>query len=183
MKSQTIKSMGEIALFLFGIFIAVYLIKTGVVYRWLAAVEGMEIIGSFVGGLFFTSALTTAPATIVLGELARANSLLLTAFFGGLGALIGDYIIFRFIKDDLSKPIVYLFKKTGLKGLFSAWRIRRFGWLISFIGAIIIASPLPDEIGLAMMGLSKIKTAKFIPLSFSLNFLGILIIGLVAKSF
>lgn len=175
--------MGEVALFLFGIFIAVYLIKTGAIHRLMATVQGMEIVGSFVGGLFFTSMLTAAPATIVLGEIAQDNSILVTAFFGGLGAIIGDYIIFRLIKDSLSKPIIYIFKKTGLKGLFSAWRIRRFGWLISFIGAVIIASPLPDEIGLAMLGLSKIKTAKFIPLSFSLNFLGILIIGLVAKSF
>ena len=182
MKHRTIRTIGESALFLFGIFIAVYLVKTGAIHRLLDAVQGMEIIGSFIGGLFFTSALTTAPATIVLGEIARDNSVLLTALFGGLGAVIGDFVIFRLIKDGLSKPIAHIFKKTGLKGLFSAWRLRRFGWLISFIGAVIIASPLPDEIGLAMLGLSKIKTAKFIPLSFALNSLGILIIGLVAKT-
>ncbi|KKR47070.1 MAG: hypothetical protein UT80_C0011G0001, partial [Parcubacteria group bacterium GW2011_GWC1_40_13] len=67
------------------------------------------------------------------------------------------------------------------KRLFSIFRPKLFKWLIPFIGALIIASPLPDEAGLAMMGLSKMKTSVFIPISFALNFLGILAIGLFAK--
>ena len=60
--------------------------------------------------------------------------------------------------------------------------LRIFRWLIAFLGALIIASPLPDELGLTMMGFSKIKTSLFIPISFLLNSLGILIIGLIAKA-
>jgi len=44
-----------------------------------------------------------------------------------------------------------------------------------------VISPLPDELGLAMMGLSKMKTSLFIPISFILNSLGILAIGLITK--
>ena len=55
-------------------------------------------------------------------------------------------------------------------------------WLIPFIGALIVASPLPDELGLTMMGLSKMKTSLFIPLSFLLNFFGIMTVGLIAKA-
>ncbi|OGG78335.1 hypothetical protein A3A36_01445 [Candidatus Kaiserbacteria bacterium RIFCSPLOWO2_01_FULL_52_12b] len=65
--------------------------------------------------------------------------------------------------------------------MVSIFRPRLFKWLIPFVGALIIASPLPDEAGLAMMGLSKMKTSVFIPISFALNFLGILAIGIFAK--
>jgi len=60
--------------------------------------------------------------------------------------------------------------------------LRLFRWSMVLFGALVIASPLPDEIGLAMMGLSKVKTLLFIPISFSLNAFGILIIGLIART-
>ena len=60
--------------------------------------------------------------------------------------------------------------------------LKFFKWLIPFMGALVVASPLPDEIGLAMMGFSKIRTSLFIPISFLLNFLGILVIGFIAKN-
>jgi uncharacterized membrane protein YdjX (TVP38/TMEM64 family) len=44
------------------------------------------------------------------------------------------------------------------------------------LGAIIIASPLPDEMGVGLMGISKLKTSQFILLSFVLNAIGIFIV-------
>lgn len=64
----------------------------------------------------------------------------------------------------------------------SIFRLRIFRWSIAFLGALVIASPLPDELGLMMLGFSKIKTSFFVPISFLLNFLGILVIGLIAKA-
>jgi hypothetical protein len=60
--------------------------------------------------------------------------------------------------------------------------MRVFRAVMPFLGALIIASPLPDELGLVFLGISKLKTRYFLPLSFVLNFFGILIIGLIAKS-
>ena len=114
--------------------------------------------------------------------MAQTNSILLMAFFGGLGALLGDLIIFCFVKNNLSEDFLYLIKKTKSERLMSIFRLKLFRWLIPLLGAIVVASPLPDELGLMMMGLSKMKTALLIPLSFLLNSLGILIIGLIAKA-
>ena len=44
------------------------------------------------------------------------------------------------------------------------------------IGAIIIASPFPDEIGVSLMGISKMKTYQFILISFLLNAIGIFLV-------
>ena len=51
------------------------------------------------------------------------------------------------------------------------------------VGAFIVASPLPDEVGLVMMGLSKVRTAWFVPTVFVLDFLGILALSLAVKNF
>jgi hypothetical protein len=49
------------------------------------------------------------------------------------------------------------------------------------VGAIIIASPLPDELGLALLGVSTLSRPQFFLLSFAMNSLGIFIILLVAQ--
>ena len=127
--------------------------------------------------MFFVSVFTIAPASVALVEIAQANSLLLVAFFGGLGALVGDLIIFRFIKDRLSEDFVFLIKKARQERFLHIFRLRFFKFFTPFVGALIVASPLPDEVGLAMMGFSKIHLSFFIPVSFILNFLGILFLS------
>ena len=178
-KNNLIKDVSIIAL---SVLIAVILVETGVLINILASSKKLELFGSFIAGMFFTSVFTVAPATVVLVEIARLNSIFWVAILGGAGAMIGDLIIFRFVKNKLSEDILYLLKKSKSERLISIFRLRIFGWLIAFLGALVIASPLPDELGLAMMGLSKIKTSLFIPISFLLNSLGILIIGLIAKA-
>jgi hypothetical protein len=41
------------------------------------------------------------------------------------------------------------------------------------LGAFIIASPLPDELGLTLMGMSKVRLAVLVPVSFVMNAVGI----------
>ena len=142
----------------------------------------MRFIGSFIAGILFVSVFTVAPATVALGEIARVNSLIITAVIGGLGALAGDLIIFRFVRGRISQDFSYLVKISKSERLVLIFKLKLFKWLIPFIGALIVASPLPDEIGLAMLGLSRMKTSVFILSSFLLNSIGILIIGLIAKT-
>lgn len=60
--------------------------------------------------------------------------------------------------------------------------LRFFRWFTFFAGGLIITSPLPDELGISLLGFSKMKTLWFIPLSFSFNSIGILMIGAIAKT-
>ncbi len=174
--------MRDLAIIIFSIVIAVILVRTGVINNLLTSTQELKFIGSFIAGIFFVSVFTAVPATVVFAEIAQSGSIFWTAFFGGIGALVGDLIIFRFIKDNLSDDFLYLIKKSKSERLISIFQLRLFRWLIPFVGALIVASPLPDELGLTMMGLSKMKTSLFIPVSFVLNSLGILVIGLIAKN-
>lgn len=174
--------MRDLGIIILSIVIAVILVKTGALKSLLTSTQELKHIGSFVAGIFFVSVFTAAPATVVFAEIAQSNSIFWVAFFGGIGALVGDLVIFRFIKDRLSADFLYLIKKSKSERLISIFRLKLFRWLIPFAGALIVASPLPDELGLTMMGLSKMKTSLFIPLSFLLNFLGILAIGFITKA-
>lgn len=176
--------MRDLAIIVFSVILAIILIKTRYLATILTSTKEMEFLGSFITGIFFTSVFTAVPATVTLGEIAQNNNVFWTAFFGGLGAVVGDLIIFRFVKDSLSEHIITAFENIRQKKilLFFNRERRHIGWLLKLLGAIIVASPLPDEIGLTLLGFSKIKTVHFIPLSFLLNAAGILIIGLIAKT-
>ena len=172
----------DLVLVIFSILIAIILAKTGALQDLITSTQEVRFIGSFIPGIFFVSVFTAAPATVALGEIAQSNSIITVAIIGGLGSLIGDLLIFRFVRDKVSQDFSYLVKLSRTERFFSVFKLKLFRWLIPFVGALIVASPFPDEVGLAMLGLSKTKTSVFIPLSFFLNLIGILIIGLIAKT-
>lgn len=173
----------DIAIILLSVVIAVILERTDVLIKILTSTKELELLGSFIAGMFFTSGFTTAPAIVTLGEIARANSILPTAIFGAMGAVVGDLIIFRFIRDRFSEHLMEIIKHQGAgKRIKMLFKLKFFRWLTFLVGGLIIASPLPDELGIGLLGFSKMRTAWFIPLSFTFNFIGILLIGLIAKT-
>ena len=173
----------DITIVLLSVVVAGVLVKTGVISDFLRYSEKLEFLGSFIAGMFFTSIFTTAPAIVTLGEIARENSILPTALFGAIGAVVGDLIIFRFVRDRLSEHIVELVKHQGSgKRIKALFRLRFFRWFTFLLGGLIIASPFPDELGISLLGFSKMRLLWFIPLSWVANFIGILIISLVAKT-
>lgn len=174
----------DLAIIFFSVVIALFLVKSEILISILETSEKLEWLGSFIVGMFFTSVLTTAPAMVTLGQMAQVDSIWLTALFGALGAVIGDLIIFRFVRDRFEEHLQELLKhKTSGRRFRALFKFKIMRWLTFLVGGLIIASPLPDELGIGLLGFSKTKTAMFLPLSFVCNFLGILAIGLAAKIF
>ncbi len=175
--------MRDILIIVASIFIAVILVRTHTLANILLQTKEMEYFGSFVAGLFFTSVFTTAPAIVTLGQIAEANNIWATAFFGAMGALIGDLLIFRFVRDELTAHLLDALRHgPGLKRFRTLMRARHFRWFTIALGGLIIASPLPDELGISLIGLSKSSWKFFIPMSFTFNFIGIVLIGLAARA-
>ena len=172
----------DLVLVVFSVLIAIIFAKTGALQDLITSTQEVRFIGSFIAGILFVSVFTAAPAAVALVEIARSNSVITVAILGGLGALIGDLIIFRFVKDRVSEHFSYLIKASKTERIVSIFKLKLFRWMIPFFGALIIASPLPDEIGVTILGLSKMKSSYFTLLSFLLNSAGILIIGLIARA-
>jgi hypothetical protein len=181
MEKQEINLIRSIVLIVLSIIVAVVLVQTGILKEWLIQLQEWKIIGIIVAGIFFVSIFTAVPAGVALFEMVAVSTIWEVAFWGAVGCLIGDLLIFRFIKNSLVNDVKYLLGERKRERLHSIFNLRIFQWLIPFISALVIASPLPDEIGLIMMGASKMKMKFFIPISFILNFLGILLIAFLAK--
>jgi hypothetical protein len=173
----------DIGIVILSVLVALILVRTDILISVLTATQSMEYLGSFIAGVFFTSIFTTAPAMVTLGEIAQANGIAAVAFFGAIGAMVGDLLIFRFVKDRVSPHIAELLRERGVfRRTKKVCTTRLCRWLPLMIGGLILASPLPDELGVGFLGTLKTRVSVFLPLSFAFNFLGIVIIGLIAQS-
>ena len=158
-----------------------YMSNTSIAKDFLTGLGDLGYLGAFLAGMFFVSVFTVAPASIVLFFLAGNLNPVLVAVVAGVGAVIGDYFIFKFLKDRVFEELTPLFNRYGGSYFSKLLHTPYFAWLMPFIGALIVASPFPDEIGLGLMGLSKIKIWQFILVTFLLNSVGILIIVSLAN--
>ncbi|MEM1539271.1 MAG: hypothetical protein QXW82_04335 [Candidatus Bathyarchaeia archaeon] len=143
---------------------------------------------AFLGGVFY-SYTVTAPVSLLFFNLLDENSIAF-ALIAASGSLIADYVIFRFIKDKLVFEIEAFMRDElkrdivgGLRKVYDALQQSKLGKVIIIpaIASIIIASPLPDELGIAMLASFRMDDRAFVIISWMLNFLGIAIILGVLK--
>lgn len=163
----------DLFLVIIGGVVAILLSKYGLIDTAISLL-GSTVIASFFAGIFFTSIFTVAPASVALADIFQASGSLHTiALCGALGAMIGDFIIFYFIRDHFMDDLTDSFRPSITKHIMSSFHFGFLKWLSPVLGAAIIASPLPDEMGLALMGISKIRTIVMLPISFVMNAVGI----------
>jgi hypothetical protein len=169
--------------FLLGLSIifTIFLVRFGVIESILSVSRGWSIFASFVSGLFFTSVFTIAPASIAIAHLSHIINSATLAGWGALGSMIGDLIIFSFVKDVFSEDIRGAIKASRFKKILSKTHFGFLRWFGPLIGALFIISPFPDEIGLSLMGISKMKIRYLVPMTFFLNFIGIYLIAVVSQ--
>lgn len=170
------------------IVLAIILIKTHALESLLTSFGLSPALVSFMGGIFFTSAFTSVPATVALVEVSRFTHPFFVALYGTCGALLGDLLIFRFIKMHISADLDYVLRALRWEERYLTLhhhflKLKAWRWFFPLLGALIIASPLPDELGLMILGLAKVRTRSIILLTFTLNFFGILTIAYLARLF
>ncbi len=160
-----------------------YFADTDFVKNIINIIGNFGYLGAFITGIFFVSTFTVAPAMVVLYNLADKLNPFEVAILAGLGAVAGDYLIFRFFKDKVFEELKPLFFRLQGHYFRKVFRTPYFTWLTPLIGAVIIASPFPDEVGVGILGIARLKNWQFALLSFFLNATGIFIIVTIAKSF
>ncbi len=153
-----------------------YLTSQGHLDTVVKGIAGYGYLGVFVVGMFFVSTFTVVPAGMVLFQLAKELNPFGLVLFAGAGSMLGDFIIFKFFKDRVFEELKPVFLRLGGSRLSHIFHMPYFAWLGPLLGALIIISPFPDEIGIGLLGISKLKNWQFLLLSFSLNSLGILLL-------
>lgn len=161
---------------------AFLLVQQGIIDSFLDATSGSLILSSFFAGVFFTSLLTVVPAGVALVAIGQTLNPFVVAFFGALGAMCVDLIVLSFVRKDLSQDVDGLASMTFRRHVIKAFHFGFLKWVAFISGLFLIATPLPDEAGLFLVGISKINP-KYLPLVFfSAHFLGILAIVSIATA-
>ncbi len=163
----------DVVMIAIGIALALILSKIGFIDYVVSFFKDYYVVSSFIAGMFFTSVFTIAPASVTLIHIAQNSPTSGVVFWGGLGAMVGDLILFLFIKDRFADHLKKSFKTSTVKHFMKSLHFGFMRWLSPVIGALIIASPLPDEFGITLLGMSKVKTIVLIPITFFMNMLGI----------
>lgn len=170
----------DIVIIVLGIALTLLLVRMGALGKILTGTQEVAYIGSFIAGIFFTSVFTLAPASIALAVLSHTTPPTVVAFWGALGAMLGDLLLFLFIRDVFADDIEGFVSVRKLKKLLTKSHFAFLKLITPLVGALIIASPLPDELGMALLGLSEIRTVYLLPIAFIMNYLGILAVALIA---
>ncbi|MBS3096182.1 hypothetical protein J4480_01970 [Candidatus Woesearchaeota archaeon] len=172
-------------LLLFITFLIAYLMFYGKDYApFRDFIAGLGYSGTFVAGIMFAYGFTAAPATAVFLILAQHQNIYLASLIGGLGALISDLFIFSFIRLSFVNEIRKLSKEKIVRYFNGRLPGRLKEYLLPVVAGFIIASPLPDEIGVAMLAASKVISTKiFSVVSYALNTIGIFAVLFIGKIF
>lgn len=162
---------------LLSLLLAYFVLQNETLHSYLLHLGNFGYIGAFFAGILFVSTFTVATGAIILLVLAETLSPIEIGIVAGVGAVIGDFAIFHLVKDDLAREIKHIYNLFDRNHhIQKVFRTKYFSWTLPVLGAIIIASPLPDEIGVSLMGISKLRSYQFLIVSFILNSLGIFLV-------
>ena len=176
MDTRVKKLIFKTTIFIFSLSIAWYLVKSGLLNNLVVTILPLRFIAEFLAGMFYTSFLTSPISMAMIVVLAENNNPIILALLAGMGAVVGDLVIIKFFKEKLSKDVSLITRELQLKKINNFLIKWKLEFITPLIGAIIIASPLPDELGLMMLGASNLKYYQIIILTYLLNTAGILLI-------
>ena len=173
----------KILTYIITIALAYIIFKNPNVNSFVSHLGKLSYLGVFIAGILFAFGFT-APFSVGFFITLNPSNILLAGVLGGFGALLSDLFIFKLIRFSFMDEFKILEKTKLYKEIYHIAHKTIHGkikiYLTYVFAGILIASPLPDEFGVAMLaGLTKIKTHILAILSFLLSTIGILIILLI----
>lgn len=172
----------DVLIIALSIIAAIYSSRSGVMDAIFLVSPESEFIGIFIAGLLFTSLFTTPIAIAMFISIAPEVNIALMALLGAAGSVIGDLMLFGLIRHTFREDVEHILSLRKLHRIVAIFHRRMFRWVLPFIGALIIASPLPDELGIGLMGVSRMRASTLMLVSYTMNTIGIFLIGLAALS-
>jgi len=169
---------------------AAYVLYQIGMFEWLdGRLHGFGYPGVFAAGLLFSYGFTTPFAIAAFVAMAHEVNPFIAAPLAGLGAFLSDLVIFELLRvsffgDELER----LRHASIIDRIHRALHhdttpeiVRR--WSLWAMAGIVIASPLPDELGVALLsGTTKLSERAFGVICLTMNTLGILAILVLARA-
>ena len=173
----------KLTLLLLSTILAYYLFSNDSVVDVINHLDGLSYLGVLIAGLLFAFGFTT-PFAIGFFITYSPENIILAALIGGFGAFLTDSLIFKIIKISFMDEFKSLRKNFKIR---SHWHYKFFKsktrlYITYVLVGIILASPLPDEVGVSLLsGFTKVKFWVFALLSFLMNSIGIFIMLYLAS--
>lgn len=144
----------------------------------------LDYFGAFMAGVLAASLFTAAPALVLITQLATVSGLdpLWLALLVGIGSAVGDMILLFFFEEQIFYELRPLFKRLKIKVFTRKSKRRQMSAPLLLGGAFIIMTPLPDEIGLGMLGISHFPRIFIFIICLALNTLGNSLVILTARA-
>ncbi len=169
---------------------AAYVLYQIGMFSWLDGnLHGFGYPGAFAAGLLFSYGFTTPFAIAAFVAMAHDVNPFIAAPIAGAGAFLSDLVIFELLRFSFfGNELERLRHASIIDRIHRALHhettpeyIRRISlWTMA---GLVIASPLPDEIGVALLsGTTKMSERAFSVICFTMNTLGILAVLLLAKT-
>lgn len=136
--------------------------------------------GIFVVGMMYSYSFTIGLAALLLPAFLEHFSPGVIALIGGLGGTFADTTIFRLFKGNLKKEMKALGGTKFMKSV-AKLPLMNYRWFRDALGMLVIMSPIPDEIGIAIMASTHLSENTFRILSFIANVAGIFLLVTAAS--
>lgn len=153
-------------------------LDTALVQSALGYIEHLELLGIVIAGTLFVSFFTAAPAIALLLVFDQLYDPLTIAVYAAMGAAIGDWIILKIFEEKVGYELKPLAKKWHMMPMIRRLRRKKNRDRTVLLGMFCIASPLPDEMGIGLMGIAHLPTLSLLIVTFLLNAAGILLLVL-----
>lgn len=160
----------------------VFLIDSALLVSLFRVLDSAGYASGLVTGFLSVSFFTAAPALVLVVELAQHLNPFLLALLVAIGSVVGDWLILKFFEERIFAELKPIFTKWRLPQLKNRLNKPSTRWILVVAGALFVGSPLPDEIGLALMGISHQNRFVILSICFVLNFVGALMVIMAANA-
>jgi hypothetical protein len=169
-----------------GITIFVILLDGAVLNGLFQFIERLDYLGGLIAGLLLASFFTAAPAIVLVVHLAQNNlDPLILAVLIGLGSALADLFLILFFEERIYHELVPVFRRLRFKwaGRKRPRRRRKMSAPLLLLGSFIIMTPLPDEVGIGLLGISRFPQIFIFIICLALNTLGAALTILTVRGF
>jgi uncharacterized membrane protein YdjX (TVP38/TMEM64 family) len=161
--------------------------------RLIYAPNFLSYFVTFFAGALFSLSFSVVPAAALLLVLSHEQIFLLSGLVASTGAMVSDMLVFQFsrknfsnksqeeLKAEASQSKIFIYIDR-LSSHLSKKYSQRFETAITlFVASLIIITPLPNELGIALASTTKLSLKQFFILSYVFNIFGVFILLLIGK--
>ena len=168
-----------------GIFIlaSYFIFRQPSVSSFFSSLDSLSYLGIFIAGFLFSFGFTT-PFAVGLFLIINPGNMALAVAIGAIGSFFSDLLIFKMIKMSFMDEFEEIEETKAMRKfsrVINSNITKKFKlYLLYIFSGIIMASPLPDEFGVALLtGLGHIRVSTLAILSLVTKAIGIYLIFLI----